>query len=53
MNNSQITRYDYKTKSLLLLIEKENLNNNFKWVELEIFQKYLEIITNKKYNEID
>ena len=28
--NNKIIRHDYKTKSLLLLIEKENVNNKFK-----------------------
>ena len=33
-----IIRKDYKTKSLLLLIGKENLNNNFKWIEYNTFK---------------
>jgi len=36
INNSSIIRYDYKTKGMILLIEKENINNEFKWIPLFI-----------------
>lgn len=32
INNNTIIRYDYKTRGILLLIERENINNDFKWI---------------------
>ena len=39
--NTDIVRKDYKAKSLLLLIDKEKLNNNFKWIEYNTFKSFL------------
>ena len=52
---SEYKRYDFITKSLLLLIEKENLNNSFKWFSYDIFKKYLKLILdeNKEIDNID
>ena len=37
-------RYDFITKLILLLIEKENLNKYYKWFDYETFRKYLKFI---------
>ena len=44
IDNNTIIRYDYITKSLLLLIDKENINNHFKWIDLTKFKYYLNLI---------
>jgi hypothetical protein len=49
-NNTNI-RHDYITKSLLLLIDKENLNNEFKWIDFTKFKYYLNLII-KEQKEI-
>ena len=41
-------RTDFKTRSLLLLLEKENLINELHWVKNDIFEKYYNDI--KSYN---
>ena len=48
-------RYDHISKSLILLIERENLNNDFKWISYETFNKYLKITINDNniINNID
>ena len=33
--NKEIARHDYITRTLLLIIEKLNLNNNLKWITYE------------------
>ena len=53
INNSSIIRYDYKTKGMILLIEKENINNEFKWITHYLFKKYLEeVMKSENNNEI-
>ena len=44
IKNNSVKRYDFKTRSLLILIDKENLNNNVHWVDYEVFIKYLNAI---------
>ena len=44
IKNNNIKRYDFKTRSLLILINKENLNNNIHWIDYEVFIKYLNAI---------
>ena len=44
IKNISVKRYDFKTRSLLILIDKENLNNNVHWVDYEVFIKYLNAI---------
>ena len=44
IKNISVKRYDFKTRSLLILIDKENLNNNVHWVDNEVFIKYLNAI---------
>ena len=51
--NSDIVRKDYKTKSLLLLIDKENLNENFKWIDYNTFKIYLKKIVNNNNENLD
>ena len=47
INNDTFIRYDYKSQSIVMLIEKENLNNEYKWINYEIFKKYLNLVINK------
>ena len=39
-------RYDHISKSLILLIDRENLNKDFKWISYETFNKYLKLTIN-------
>ena len=41
---SNICRFDYKTKALILLIEKEKLNDACKWIKYDNFIDYIYII---------
>ena len=50
INNSSIIRKDYKSRSLLYLIEKEEINNNFKWLDNSVFKSYLEAYLKEKLN---
>ena len=52
INNDIIKRYDYITQSLMLLIEKENLNNHYKWISYYLFKKHLRNIINKNNDKI-
>ena len=45
INNTKIKRYDYISKSLLLLMENENFNSNFNWIDYEIFIDYIKKVT--------
>jgi len=40
IKNDNYKRYDFVTKSFLLLIENEKLNLYYKWFEYETFRKY-------------
>ena len=51
INNSSIIRYDYKTKGMILLIEKENINNEFKWITYDLFKKYLNEVMKSENNK--
>ena len=53
INNDKIKRSDFITKSLFLLIEKENLNYLFKWIEYVEFKFYLKKNIKKENNYID
>ena len=46
-------RYDFITKSIILLIEKENLNKYYKWFDYETFRKYLKLIISNNQNISD
>ena len=46
INNDKITLYHYKTQSIIMLIEKENINNEFKWIKYDTFKNYLNIVLN-------
>ena len=52
-NNNNNHRYDYKTRSLLFLIEKEELNNYFKWIKFDMFKHYLRMIIKNNTNFIE
>lgn len=47
INNDNIIRYDYKSQSIINLIENENLNNDYKWIYYDTFKKYLKLAINK------
>ena len=40
-------RYDYITRSLILLISKEFNNEKYKWIKYETFKYYLKIVLNE------
>lgn len=44
IKNSEIKRYDWKDRSIISLIEKEKLNDEFKWISYDIFKYYLKLI---------
>ena len=44
IKNNDVIRHDYKTKGILLIIEKENINKVPKWINLETFQNYFDRI---------
>ena len=50
---NNLHRTDYKTKSLILLIEKENLNKELRWIKYDIFQKYYKEIKSCNSKEIN
>ena len=41
IKNDTVKRYDFITKSLINLIEKEDLLNNIKWIDYDTFKFYL------------
>ena len=51
INNSSIIRYDYKIRGMILLIEKENINNEFKWITYDLFKKYLNVVMKSENNK--
>ena len=44
IKNNDVIRHDYKTKGLLLIIEKEKINKDPKWFNYETFQNYFDKI---------
>ena len=50
INNSTIIRKDFKSPSLLYLMEKEDINKKFKWLDNSVFKNYLERYINNKLN---
>ena len=46
-------RKDYKTKALLYLIKEEDLNKNLKWISVDMFKKYLNLIIEKENDNMD
>lgn len=53
IDNSSIIRYDFITKSLLLLIEKENLNIEYNWFDFIKFKHYANIIIKDEKENIN
>ena len=47
LKRNSVERYDYNSKTLIEIIDKENLNDNFKWITLDIYFKYQKIIIEK------
>ena len=41
IKNVDIKRYNFIAKAILLIIEKENLNYKFKWIEYNTFKNIL------------
>ena len=50
-NNNKNKRYDFKTQSQLLLIEKEGINKKFKWINFAQFKYYLNLIVKDNHIE--
>ena len=50
IKDNETIRHDYKSKSILLLIDKENVNKKFKWFDNDTFENYENII--KKIKKI-
>ena len=48
LKNKEAERYDFKTRTIITIIKCENLNNEFKWIKLDEYKKYLKIIINEK-----
>ena len=49
-----IKRYDFKTRALIKIIEKFNLNENPKWINYKVFNTYeKELIINSSHNQSD
>ena len=46
IKNNDAIRHDYKTKALIVIIEKENMNKEPKQIFYETFKKYFEKIKN-------
>ena len=40
IQKEKITRYDIITRTILKIIEKENLNEEFKWITFDIYKNY-------------
>ena len=51
--SDSIVRKDYKSKSLIYLIEDLKFNDNLNWIKYEMFEKYINIILNKENNNIN
>ena len=49
IKHNNYKRYDFITQSLMYLIEKEDLNKVYKWIDYNTFNKYLKIILNKEH----
>ena len=49
IKHNDYKRYDFITQSLILLIEKEDLNKTYKWIDYNIFNKYLKLILNMEH----
>ena len=45
-----IIRKDYKTKSLLKLIDDKDFNDNLEWINFNDFKKYINLIINDEEN---
>ena len=50
-DNNHIYRKDYKTKSLLKLIEQKDLNNNLEWINYDDAQNHLSVCIKYKYKD--
>ena len=53
IKNDNYKRYDFVTKSFLLLIENEKLNLYYKQFEYEAFRKYMKMIISENQNISD
>ena len=47
-----LKRFDFKTKALMLLIEKENLNTDIKWINYKTFIYYIKSVKDSINNNI-
>ena len=52
-DNVKIFRKDYKTRTILKLIDKMDLNNNLKWIEYKIIKFYMRQIINETNEKME
>ena len=50
-DNNHIYRKDYKTKSLLKLIEQKDFNNNLEWINYDDAQNHLSVCIKNNYKD--
>ena len=50
--NNEINRKDYKTKSLIKLIEDKDFNKNLEWINFNNFKKYIKLVINDEDDNI-
>ena len=50
--NNEINRKDYKTKSLIKLIEDKDFNENLEWINFNDFKKYIKLVINDEDDNI-
>lgn len=56
LKHNAVNRYDYNSKTIIQIIDKENLNEKFKWITLEIYfkhQKNILLNENERLNNND
>ena len=51
INNSNIIRKDFKSRSLIYLIEKESINKKFQWLDNSVFKQYLKNYINNELKD--
>lgn len=52
IRKESIYRNDFKTKSLIKLIEDKDFNDNLNWVDFEEFKNYIKLIINEENKDI-
>ncbi len=52
LKHNAVNTYDYNSKTIIEIIDKENLNEKFKWITLEIYFKHHERLNNNDIKEL-